>query len=527
MTTIFSAIADCAEPVLPEPWWHDPVAFVDTCVDFPAGKVLLPYQRDVLAELRETSKVAVRGPHGAGKSGTASFALHWWAAANEALGIDWKVLTTAGGHSQLNYFLWPEIRKWATRLRWGKLGRVAPYDPRTEMMRTMLRLGLGQAVAVASDDPSLIEGAHASAVLVIVDEAKSVVSPVWDSIEGALSVGKAAVLALSTPGPTSGRFWEIHTRRKGLEDWSTRHITRDEVIAAGQMSEKWAAQRAEQWGEDSALYANRVLGEFHADDDSLIPLAWAEAAIARWHTWKAPEADGGGGALAPSAPTVVSCDVARFGSDRTVIVERVGDVVYKPSYYARSDTMATAGHVAARMTHPGHRAIVDVVGLGAGVVDRLREQGFVVAPFHAQNRTDVTDRSGEVRFVDARSAAWYLMRERLDPAYEPTTCLPPDDELLGDLVAPRLLTRSDGRIEVESKDEVRRRIGRSPDAGDAVVMAFWGAASAGKPAYASYQREADAPPEINGRTIEALPKPRWWDEPEDSFERQFLARMGL
>jgi hypothetical protein len=66
----------------------------------------------------------------------------------------------------------------------------------------------------------------------------------------------------------------VHKRAPGLEDWHVRHVTLEEAVAAGRISPDWAEQRARQWGRDSALYANRVLGEFHAsDEDSVIPLA--------------------------------------------------------------------------------------------------------------------------------------------------------------------------------------------------------------------------------------------------------------
>lgn len=118
-------------------------------------------------------------------------------------------------------------------------------------------------------------------------------------------------------------------------------------------------------------------------------------------------------------------------------------------------------------------AIVDTDGLGAGVTDRLREQGFTVNAFHASTSSSARDRSGELGFANNRAAAWWSLREALDPASGSELELPDDDQLLGDLTAAHWTIRSGGLIQLEAKTEIRKRLGRSPDAGDAVVMAFW------------------------------------------------------
>ena len=134
--------------------------------------------------------------------------------------------------------------------------------------------------------------------------------------------------------------------------------------------------------------------------------------------------------------------------------------------------MATAGRVRGLLEARGGRAVVDVIGIGAGVVDRLREQKLAVTPFNAAERTDAKDTSGELGFANKRSAAWWRLRELLDPFGEARPALPPDDTLTGDLTAPHWKVTGAGRIQVESKDEIRARLGRSTDDGDAVVMAF-------------------------------------------------------
>jgi hypothetical protein len=116
---------------------------------------------------------------------------------------------------------------------------------------------------------------------------------------------------------------------------------------------------------------------------------------------------------------------------------------------------------------------VDVIGIGAGVLDRLREQGCRAEPFNASAGTANKDASGEFGFANTRSAAWWLTRELLDPSRDSDLALPPDDLLLGDLTAPKWRILSGGKIQVESKDDIRKRLGRSTDDGDAVVQSLW------------------------------------------------------
>ncbi len=452
----------------------DPVAFVHDCIRWPAGKALTPYQDDTLALLLEHKRVAVRGPHGLGKTADSALAVLWFACTREAAGEDWKIPTTASVWRQLTHFLWPEIRKWARLLDWAKLER-SPFT-RMELQQLNLKLRHGEAFAVASDDPAAIEGAHAEQILYIFDEAKTIPAATFDAAEGAFSgagrdtAAEAYALATSTPGEPAGRFFDIHKRRAGLEDWHAVHITLDDAVAAGRVSRDWAEQRAKQWGVTSAVYANRVLGEFHSsDDDAVIPLGWVEAANERWrHIF---EMDG-----TPVLPNfdAVGVDVSTTGGDRTVLALRYGHVIAELREQPVADTMPTVGVTAGILDTHGGGAVVDVIGVGAGVVDRLRERGYSVVGFNAAHGVPgLVDRSGELGFVNKRAAAWWAVREALDPAFAPVLALPPDDRLIGDLTAPHWRVMSSGRILVESKDDIRKRLGRSTDDGDAVVQACW------------------------------------------------------
>jgi hypothetical protein len=450
-------------------YYDDPVAFAADCIDWRDGG-LKDYQQEVIGELPRKKREAVRGPHGLGKSSISAVTVLWFALTRDAAGVDWKVATTAGSWHQLTRYLWPELHKWAGRLRWDKVRDGRPFT-RQELQNLNLRLSHGAAFAGASANAALIEGAHADSLLFVYDEGKAIPAGTFDACEGAFSgTGEAFALVLSTPGAPAGRFYDICSRRQGYEDWHPVHVTLEQAVAAGQIDPDWAEQRALQWGTESALYVNRVLGEFHAgDEDSVIPLAWAEAAVERWHDWDLAGRPG----TEMDYPRTVGVDVARFGQDRTVLAIRNGHVLVELRRSVKEDTMATTGRVKGALDADRARtAVVDVIGIGAGVVDRLREMGCKVQAFNASAGSKRRDVSGELGFVNMRTEALWSLREQLDPSAGSDLCLPDDEMLLGDLTAPQWRVTSGGKIAVESKDEIARRLGRSTDDGDAASIAF-------------------------------------------------------
>lgn len=452
-------------------YYNDPVGFAKDCIKWPVGQFLTDYQAEICEDLVRYKRESVRGPHGLGKTCIAAVLIHWFALTRD--GEDWKILTTASVWRQLDVFLWPEVHKWGRMIRWDVVGR--PAYSHEEMLTLNLKLDTGAASAIASDNAAAIEGAHADHIFYLYDEAKTIPPDTWDAAEGAFSgsgadtTNEAFALAISTPGDAEGRFFEVQTRRAGTEDWHVRHVTLDEAVNAGRISKDWADQRRRQWGEQSTVFQNRVMGEFStSSDDGVIPLSWIEQATDRWNTWyEAPERD-------QYEFTCVSADIARFGGDATVIGMRSGPVLTEFRKYGQIDLMESTGHIiAAYKANNAGYIIVDVIGIGAGVVDRLREQGYKVVPFHANESTTFKDQSGELEFINKRAASWWSMRELLDPANNPTVAFPPDDSLIGDLAAPRWKQTSSGKIQIESKDDIRKRLGRSTDFGDAIVMAFW------------------------------------------------------
>lgn len=511
--TFASSLADLLDPptTFADQYAATPLRFAHDCIDWTGTDGLTPYQEDILGELPARRRVSARGPHGLGKTTLAALAVHWFALTRDQAAVDWKVITTAGAWGQLERYLWPEIHKWASRIRWDLVGR-APYTT-AELLKLSLQLDHGAASAAASSNPALIEGAHADSILYIFDEAKSIPTEIFDAAEGAFAgarpegLPEAFAIANSTPGEPAGRFHQIHMRRPGLEDWWPRHVTLAETVTAGRVAPGWAEQRARLWGGTSAIYQNRVLGEFaSSDEDTVIPLGWIEAAVERWRDWQAT-------GLMPVARTVLGVDVADTGTDRTVIATRMGDVIVSVEGFAHGDPMETAGRVAARMPHPSIVAVVDGIGVGSGVVARLREQNHRTVAFIASAKSDATDRNGLLGMLNCRAAGWWRLRELLDPTLHAALCLPDDEELIGELAAPHWKLNSSGRIQIEPKDDIRARLGRSTDRADAVIHACWASGDAA-PAHAYYAGHEPAP-ETAGRwpatDRDDLSVP-WWEE---------------
>lgn len=285
------------------------------------------------------------------------------------------------------------------------------------------------------------------------------------------------------------------------------------------LSPNWVEERLKRWGPKSALWIAKVRGQFPpTGSEGIIPLAWVQAAVNRWQnrfgtkqleaettdqvpstTTESAVAPSPEGTVHPSTAghargssrgpvpfsdpfyipgrRVYAVDVARTGNDETAIATRQGPVVFDVDEIGYQDTMETVGHIVPLMAHPQSLAIVDVIGVGAGVVDRLRELGHNVTAFNASERTDMRDRTGEFRFLNTRAAAWWNLRDMLDPSAfksgEAEIELPPDEDLIADLTIPTYRHLAGGIIRLQEKDEIRKRLGRSPDKGDAVVMAFW------------------------------------------------------
>jgi hypothetical protein len=444
-----------------EPVRFEPVRFVRDEL----GLELWSKQREVIEAVRDHDRVAVRSAHATGKTAVAAAAVMWWLA-----GYPGSVaVTTAPTERQVKKLLWREI---ARRYRYARTN--AKGSGRFDKAKlTDLELSLGDdwyAVGLTADNDVDFQGWHSPRILVVVDEASGVDEQIFEAIEGVLAGGVAKLVLIGNPTRLSGQFFRAFNSERPL--WKTISISAfdapaltgepvSEAAARGLVRRAWVEDKVVKWGEDSPLFAVRVLGEFPSSstDDTVIALADVEAAQAR--------------RLAlPEAPcAVVSCDCARYGSDSTVISTLVGSRVRIVKSYVGKNLMQTAGECArvARELAREYRLadrpriVVDDAGLGGGVVDRLRELGEfpVVAFLGAGAARDPAE------YPNRRSEAWFQFADRLGGL----DLDPRDDQLVADLVAPCYSVDSAGRRVVEAKAVTKKRLGRSPDRADSVLMA--------------------------------------------------------
>jgi hypothetical protein len=460
-----------------ERYFYDPVGFATDCIEWAEGdqQGFTPYQAETAVELLAYNRMAVRSLHGAGKTAMAAILVLWYALTRE--GKDWKIITTASNWRQLTEYLWPEIHKWSRQIKWDTVGR-GPFT-KFELQTLHLVMRTGRAAAVASDKPSGIEGAHADYIFYLFDEGKAIPDGIYDAAEGAFSGGSKETLALviSTPGEAIGRFYDIHKKRDKFPAWRVKHWSLDMVLAAGRTTPEWVDSLLLAWGENDPRYLNKVKGEF-ADSDprGVIPLSWVEKANERWAEWQASE---------DRAEAILTCIGVDIGSgsetgDRTTLayafnVVQIDRVDYMPQGDPEMATLEAADIVIRDLSIARTaEAIIDINGIGAGTGAAVKRSGKRSRGFWAQKDTDLTDASGQVHFANWRSAGWWILREMLAPNSGYAVCLPPDDDLTTDLIAPHWRQNSADEIQVEIKDAVRRRIGRSTDAADAVIMAIVG-----------------------------------------------------
>lgn len=211
------------------------------------------------------------------------------------------------------------------------------------------------------------------------------------------------------------------------------------------------------------------------DPWQVIPTEWVRQAQRRWQEppesgeWPGNSID----VFAP--PDCVGVDVARGGQDRTAIVARWGERFSRPRTWPgamTADGPTVAGLVQA--AHPSAaRLHVDVIGVGSSAYDSLVAMypTQVVMPINVATASTYTDRSGKLRMRNLRTELYWRMRDALDPEHGAAVALPPGNEVLSDLCSARYRVLAGGVVEVESKEDIRSRLGRSPDVGDALLLA--------------------------------------------------------
>lgn len=421
---------------------RDPVFFVRRVLGFDPWEK----QVEVLNAVRDHRRVAVRACHGVGKTKVAAWVALWFLYCYR----NSKVITTAPTWHQVENLLWREIHAAHAASRIPLGGKI---------LQTQIELGKQWfALGLSTDKPERFQGFHAENILLIVDEASGVDHRIFEAAEGFLTSPGAKLMLIGNPTQLSGEFYNAFRsplyHKIHISAFDSPNLKAGKVVRPYLVTPEWVEEKRIQWGEDSPMWYSRVLGEFpEQGDDTLIPLAWIEAAQRRWSE------------IPPGEPVELGVDVARYGSDSTVIILRRGDRAEVVKILREQDTMQVAGAVIDALRSTGATvAKVDAVGVGAGVVDRLRELGTPVMEMQAGESS-----SDPQRFANARAEWYWAIRERFQTG---DIAIPPDDELAAQLANLKYKFDSRGRIMIESKDEMKRRGLPSPDKADALVLAF-------------------------------------------------------
>ena len=409
------------------------------------------YQAEALDTMADPGRYGLVWANGTAKTTTAALHLHYFLDCYPG----GKVLTTAATWSQLREQFWREVRTWATR------AKVPIVSNQVSIDKTQIDVAPDwMAIGRAFDREGSFEGVHAPYVLVIMDEAKAIDPAVFEESQRILrgdADTKLWWICLSSPGSPTGPFYDlIHGGQS--HRWKTLQLS---AYQSERVSLKQIAQDAEDLGETSPLFVSMVQGRFPDEtDDTVIPLSWVESAIDR--------------EVSHEEGSTAACDVARFGADETVFARVDGRKVSIPVTYSGKDLMRTAGRVK-RLSEEVRRIAVDDAGLGGGVVDRCRERSVtnltaINAGSRARNADEFADLGSEMAW-NLRRAFEETHRNRDKPTLG--ISIPDDKQLIHQLTARKYDFRSDGRIKLEAKSDMRRRGERSPDRADALAMAWW------------------------------------------------------
>lgn len=428
----------------------DPVAFVRNVLKIEPD----PWQEQFLRALAAGKRrISVRSGHGVGKSSAASWAVLWFILTR----LPHKVVITAPTAAQLFDALFAELKTQIGRLPPVLRDALNVTSDRVELKGAPDE-GFVSARTSSKERPEALQGIHSANVMLLADEASGIPEEVFEAAAGSMSGHDAVTILLGNPGRRSGLFFRTHHELK--DDWWTMRVSSAD---SPRVSPDFVRQIAATYGEGSNAYRVRVLGEFPVtDDDTLISRELVDAAAVR------------DVAMAMSAPLVWGLDVARFGGDRTVLAERRLNVVSSLQTWRGLDLMATCGVVKAKWDALAEKdrpveIMVDSIGLGAGVEDRLRELGLPVRGVNVSESAAMNPQAAKLR-----DDLWLQVKQWL----EKRDCkLPNDADLLDELSAPTYTFTSTGKLKVEGKDELRRRGMRSPDKADALALTFAGTAS--------------------------------------------------
>ncbi len=459
-------------------WRSDPVGFCKTVLGFHPypyqEKVLRAFADDPSVNPLKKKRLVWHAGHNVGKTATEA-ALALWYSMTHPYSI---VVDTAPTYErQVVKIFWGELKKWAAKLDEPGAFELQKsqlvWNAPTYWPKSKTPAGKWIITGESASQKEKIAGYHSPfGVLIIIDEASGVEDDIFEALEGALS-GKEDIRVLVCGNPTkaSGEFYRAmyeNDPKRGYKDTYLRVITSS--WESPNVDTGWCADMKRKYGEESAAYRSRVLGLAPKDDpDSLIPLHLILEAKNRWLRRQEgqvkPEEY-----IRPSGFPKIGVDVARFGDDDSVIAARYGNHLSPLVTHHGFDSIAIADKVGTHIRDIGggyDSLAIDGIGYGAGVVDQLKFLKYNVRDVNVSTKASDPD-----EFINLRAElAWkmrdWFMSERAE--------IPDDKDLIEELVGLKVTFES-GKTQLETKEAMKRRLDRSPDRADALMLTFAGPA---------------------------------------------------
>ncbi|MDT0377240.1 hypothetical protein RM572_00420 [Streptomyces sp. DSM 42041] len=440
----------------PVPWVHDRL-----------GQVVWSKQRQILESVRDHRRTAVRSGHGVGKSHTASLAACWWLDTHPP-GTAF-VVTTAPTGAQVRAILWRYIR------RNHKRAQLAGRVNQTEWLIDEELVAFGRKPA--DHDESAFQGIHARYVLVIIDEACGIPEQLWVAADALTTNVDCRILAIGNPDNPASHFRKVCTpgsgwNTLGISAFDSPNLTGEQVpedVALALVGREWVEEKAREWGEDNPLYRAKVLGEFSPDSPNQVVRTSDVAACRLVPDGPHPED--------MLTPVELGVDVGG-GGDETVVRERRGLKAGREWRKHTDRPEEIAPLVLKAIKASGATAVkVDSIGVGFGVIGELRNmanRGLHHAAIRAVNVGSAASRPD--KFLNLRAEIWWeIGRGHSEARTWDLSGMDNADTTVAQLLEPRWDADPKGRIRVEPKDEIKKRLGRSPDNADALLLAFYAA----------------------------------------------------
>lgn len=449
------------------------------------GDSLWSKQKQILLAIQKYRKVAVASCHEIGKSFISGRAVAWWLDTNPA--GEAFVVTSAPSSPQVRTILWREIGRAHTI---GKLGgRINQTEWLMEVNGREEQVAIGRK---PNDyDPTAFQGIHARRLLFVFDEACGMPPPLWEAADSLIANDLSRGLAFGNPDDPYSEFAEICKPGSGwhvihVGAFETPNFTGEDVpqlLKDSLIGRRYVEDRRRRWAKNwywidkngktadwetgvkvvcpqgvdanaaGPYWHSKVLGQFPiiSQDQGLIPQTWIKAAQDR--------------ELSPAYPVELGVDVGG-GGDASCGALRRGPVIRVIWEDHNPDTMQTCGNVAYQLAQTGATmAKVDVIGIGKGVVDRGKELKLAVEGINVGEAPDEPE-----RFMNRRAELWWQTRELFEAGQIDLD--PSDEELASELASIRYKRTSHGKIQIETKEEAKRRGVSSPNKAEALMLAI-------------------------------------------------------